>query len=59
MRKSFVVMLLLLSGCASGPMVLTSPFERCVGIITERMNYSGDRLRAADWCRANDNGGIQ
>jgi hypothetical protein len=66
------VIILALAGCASsGPpkpdyvagmqterLPLDTPFERCVATVGKQFYYTSDRIRAADWCAAHDNGGI-
>jgi hypothetical protein len=68
----YVILLLLLTGCAAAPpkveyitgmqvekTPLDTPFERCMASVGKSFYYTSDRVTAANWCYAHDNGGIK
>jgi hypothetical protein len=49
-----------LFGCATVPPApVLHPFERCMAEVGRTFYYTSDRVKAADWCNAHDNGGIK
>jgi predicted component of type VI protein secretion system len=57
MVKLLVFTMVLLTGCATTPPP-AAPFERCMKAIGAQQ-YGSERINAATWCRANNNGDIQ
>jgi hypothetical protein len=69
-----VIVVMALAGCASSPVSkretgnvatvplertpLDTPFERCMATVGKSFYYTSDRVTAANWCYAHDNGGI-
>jgi hypothetical protein len=56
-----VVVVLALAGCATvpPPAPSLSAFERCMVATGSNYYYTSDKIRAATWCRENDNGGMR
>lgn len=55
--RTLISCALLLAGCATPPQ--PAPFERCMAQVGKGAAYQGEELKAADWCAAHANGGIQ